>query len=160
MGNREDKDRIRKAIELSKKEITRVKNKNLLRKYCEAEENESKVERVRYNEERRELEKSESIREAEEVIELIKRVVVEEGEEEVRAEMIEIMKDNYYYLGRYLFSYYLVAIEFGIEVGKQFLGPRTSVLMPIARKLERFYYKKRGVMTLSMPQGTRENRAK
>ena len=51
---------------------------------------------------------------------------------------IEIMKNNYYYLAGYLFSYYAVAIEFGIAPEKQFLAPRTSVLGPIAKKLERF----------------------
>jgi hypothetical protein len=64
------------------------------------------------------------------------------------------MKNNYYYLSGYLFSYYVVAIEFGIPPEKQFFAPRTSVLGPISKKLDKFYYKPKAVMTISMPQGT------
>ena len=37
---------------------------------------------------------------------------------------------------------------------KQFLAPRTSVLMPIAKKLEKFYYRPRAIEVIAMPQGT------
>jgi len=76
-----------------------------------------------------------------------------EGEEQV--ELWKVMKETYYYLGRYLFEYYLVALEFGIPPERQFIAPRTMVLNPLAREYSKFYYRTdRPIMTVSMPQGT------
>lgn len=114
-------------------------------------ENEKDDERVVYNEETRELEYSKSIKTAIEITNYVPKFI-NEMEEEKKREAIEIMQKNYYYLAGYLFSYYVIAIEFGIPPEKQFFAPRTSVLGPIAKKLEKFYYKPKGVMTISMPQ--------
>ena len=116
-------------------------------------ENENEKERVKYDEETDELVKSRSIEIAEEITKYVPKVL-NEIEEENKEEAVKIMKNNYYYLAAYLFSYFAVAIEFGIPAEKQFLAPRTSVLIPIAKKLEKFYYKPKAVMTISMPQGT------
>ena len=65
------------------------------------------------------------------------------------------MQETYYYLARYLFEYYLPALEFGIPPEKQFIAPRTSVLNKLAKEYTKFYYRTdRPVMTVSMPQGT------
>lgn len=129
----------------------KIKLLDALRYYYK--ENETEKEKVVYNEEKDELEYSKSISIAIEITELVKSKI-KEIEEKNKIETINIMKNNYYYLARYLFSYYAVAIEFGIPPEKQFLAPRTSVLIPIAKKLEKFAYKPRAVMTISMPQGT------
>lgn len=116
-------------------------------------ENETEKDKVKYDEEKDELILSDSIKIGKRVIEYIGKVLDQLNDEE-RTKAITILQNNYYYLSRYLFSYYLVAIEFGIMPEKQFLAPRTSVLMPIARKLEKFYYKPRAIEVIAMPQGT------
>lgn len=116
-------------------------------------ENEKETEKIKYNEEKDELEYSNSIKTGIDLIEFVQKKI-KDIEEEKRIETIKIMQNNYYYLARYLFSYYVVAIEFGISPEKQFLAPRTSVLIPIAKKLDKFAYKPKAVMTISMPQGT------
>lgn len=78
---------------------------------------------------------------------------------ELKQKLYEIMQETYYYLGRYLFEYYLVALEFGIPPEKQFLAPRTMVLNEVAKKYSLFYYRTdRPVMTVSMPQRNWKNR--
>lgn len=72
-------------------------------------------------------------------------------------ELNKLMKDNFYYLSRYLFSYYLIAIEFGIAKEKQFYAPRDMVLGKIAKRLDVFYYKPRAVLALNMPQRNGKN---
>lgn len=116
-------------------------------------ENEKEEDKVKYDAEKDELILSNSIKIGKRIIEYISQVI-NKIDEEKRNEAITILQNNYYYLGRYLFSYFLVAIEFGILPKDQFLAPRTSVLMPIARKLEKFYYKPRAIEVIAMPQGT------
>lgn len=117
-------------------------------------ENETEKEKVIYDKENDELIFSESIKLGIEITDLVPKVINKIEDKENKVDAIKIMKNNYYYLAGYLFSYYIIAIEFGIEPEKQFIAPRTSVLGPIAKKLEKFYYKPKAVMTVSMPQGT------
>lgn len=116
-------------------------------------ENEAERERVKYDKENNRLILSDSLKIGQRIIEYIGKNI-DKFKDTERAEAIKILQNNYYYLGRYLFSYYLVAIEFGIMPEKQFLAPRTSVLMPIAKKLEKFYYKPKAIEVIAMPQGT------
>lgn len=116
-------------------------------------ENEDERERVKYDKENNRLILSDSLKIGQRIIEYIGKNI-DKFKDTERAEAIKILQNNYYYLGRYLFSYYLVAIEFGIMPEKQFLAPRTSVLMPIAKKLEKFYYTPRAIEVIAMPQGT------
>lgn len=116
-------------------------------------ENEDERERVKYDKENNRLILSDSLKIGQRIIEYIGKNI-DKFKDTERAEAIKILQNNYYYLGRYLFSYYLVAIEFGIMPEKQFLAPRTSVLMPIAKKLEKFYYKAKAIEVIAMPQGT------
>ena len=116
-------------------------------------ENEDERERVKYDKENNRLILSDSLKIGQRIIEYIGKNI-DKFKDTERAEAIKILQNNYYYLGRYLFSYYLVAIEFGIMPEKQFLAPRTSVLMPIAKKLEKFYYKPKEIEVIAMPQGT------
>lgn len=128
-----------------------IKELDVLRYYYKENEDEDKV---KYNEEEDNIEISKSLEIGKKIAEIIPKEIKNIENEEDRQEALKILKNNYYYLGGYLFSYYLVAIEFGIKAEKQFLAPRESVLMPIARELEIFYYKPKAVMTISMPQGT------
>lgn len=144
--------KIEKFLPLEKDIVKKIKMMDSLRFLYKSDEIEK--EKVKYNEEKDELEYSKSIRISKDLIELIKKNVNKIEDKTVKEEVLLIMKNNYYYLAKYLFSYYAIAIEFGIPPEKQFLAPRTSVLIPIAKKLEKFAYKPKAVMTISMPQGT------
>ena len=132
----------------------RLKYMNIMRYDLGLIEDKERVKKVEYEYEEKRLKYSESI---EIGIEIAKEINEEirkaEGEEQI--ELWNVMKETYYYLARYLFEYYLVAMEFGIEAEKQFIAPRTSVLNRVAREMSKFYYREdRPIMTLSMPQGT------
>ena len=144
-------EKLEKHLPHETNAFAKLQQMDALRYYYK--ENEKDEDRVKYNVEIKDLEYSKSIKMGIEITKYVPKKL-HEIEEENRIKAIEIMKNNYYYLAGYLFSYYAVAIEFGIAPEKQFLAPRTSVLGPIAKKLERFYYKPKGVMTISMPQGT------
>lgn len=116
-------------------------------------ENETEKDKVKYDAEKDELILSDSIKVGQRLINYISKNINNLKDDE-RNKAITILQNNYYYLAKYLFSYYLVAIEFGIPAEKQFLAPRTSVLMPIAKKLEKFYYKNKAIAVIAMPQGT------
>ena len=116
-------------------------------------ENETEKDKVKYDAEKDELILSDSIKVGQRLINYISKNINNLKDDE-RNKAIIILQNNYYYLAKYLFSYYLVAIEFGIPAEKQFLAPRTSVLMPIAKKLEKFYYKDKAIEVIAMPQGT------
>lgn len=143
--------KIEKHLPHEKDAFERLKQLDALRYFYK--ENEEEKDRVVYDKETDSLIKSKSIQIAENITKYVP-MELKNIEEENKQEAVKIMKNNYYYLAAYLFSYFAVAIEFGIDAEKQFLAPRTSVLMPIARKLEKFYYKPKAVMTISMPQGT------
>ena len=134
---------------------TLIRRKALLRYYLGEQEEEKK--KVIYNKNNNNLELSESLELGKEVIQDIAKEL-QNGELDIARmqELHKLMKDNFYYLSRYLFSYYLIAIEFGIPKEKQFYAPRDMVLGKIARRLDIFYYKPRAVLALNMPQGTRQ----
>ena len=142
--------KIEKHLPYEKDVFEKLKQLDALRYFYK--ENEKEKERVVYDKETDSLIKAKSIQIAEEITKYVPRKL-KNIEEENKEEAVKIMKNNYYYLAAYLFSYFAVAIEFGIPAEKQFLAPRTSVLIPIAKKLEKFYYKPKAVMTISMPQG-------
>lgn len=144
-------NKILKYLPYEKDYFKKIQELDALRYFYK--ENEEEENRVKYDEEKDELILSDSIKIGEKITEYIYKVI-NKIDESNRDEAIKILQNNYYYLGRYLFSYFLVAIEFGIKPEKQFLAPRTSVLMPIARKLEKFYYKPRAIEVIAMPQGT------
>ena len=132
---------------------TLIRRKALLRYYLGKEEKEE--DKVIYNKERNELDLSESLLLGKEVIkEIAEELQKNELDIAKMQELNKLMKDNFYYLARYLFSYYLIAIEFGIPKEKQFYAPRDMVLGKIAKRLDIFYYKPRAILALNMPQGT------
>lgn len=128
---------------------------NLLRYDLSLIEDRDKVEKVKYNYETKRLEFSESIEIGIAISLRINEVIRGESELSKQQELYKCMQEVYYYLARYLFEYYLPAMEFGIPPEKQFIAPRTSVLNRIAKEMSKFYYRTdRPIMTLSMPQGT------
>lgn len=128
---------------------------NLLRYKKSLIEDRDKIEKVKYEYRTKGLKYSESIEIGIAISLNINEAIKEERELGKQQELYRVMKETYYYLARYLFEYYLPAMEFGIPPEKQFIAPRTMVLNPIARELTKFYYRTdRPIMTLSMPQGT------
>lgn len=128
---------------------------NLLRYDLSLIEDRDKVEKVKYNYKTKRLEFSESIEIGIAISLRINEVIRGESELSKQQELYKCMQEVYYYLARYLFEYYLPAMEFGIAPEKQFIAPRTSVLNRIAKEMTKFYYRTdRPIMTLSMPQGT------
>lgn len=131
---------------------------NILRYYVSIIEDRDKIEKVVYNEKEKKLEYAESIEIGIAIALNINEAIKEEEDIGKQQEMYKAMKETYYYLGRYLFEYYLPAMEFGIAPEKQFIAPRTMVLNRIAKEMTKFYYRKdRPIMTLSMPQRNRED---
>ena len=146
---------LRSQLELNMDEIMRIEKLNLLRYYLSEEEKEEKVTKVKYNEEKDNLKYSESIRIAIILSErLNEMIMLNKDDYKLIEKLYKILQENYYYLARYLFNYFAVAMEFGIEKAKQFLAPRTCVLNYVNWELTKFYYKDRAVMTISMPQGS------
>ena len=132
----------------------RLKLLNIMRYDLGLLEDKKKEKKVVYNAIFKRLEYSESI-EIGIAIAVSINDEIRAVEEEERVELWNVMKETYYYLGRYLFEYYLVAMEFGIPPERQFIAPRTCVLNRVAREMTIFYYREdRPIMTLSMPQGT------
>lgn len=144
--------KIKHHLSYEKDYYQKVKQLDALRFFYK--ENEKDKDRIIYNSEKDELEYSNSIKVAIQITQLVPKVLKFVDNPNQKQEIVTIMKNNYYYLAGYLFSYYVIAIEFGIPPEKQFFAPRTSVLGPISRKLDKFYYKPKAVMTISMPQGT------
>ena len=126
---------------------------NILRYDVSLIEDRDKIEKVRYNYEKKRLEYSESIQIGIAISLNINEIIRNESNIEVQQKLYECMKETYYYLARYLFEYYLPAMEFGIAPEKQFIAPRTMVLNNLAREYTRFYYRTDNpIMTVSMPQ--------
>ena len=147
-------EKLRNSLNEKVDNYTKIRRMALLRHYLGKSENER--DKVRYNKKTNSLILSESLKLGEKVI---KEIAIElqnnsNLELEKMQELNKLMKDNFYYLSRYLFSYYLISIEFGIPKDKQFYAPRDMVLGKIAKRLDVFYYKPRGVLALNMPQGT------
>ncbi len=145
--------KLRSQLKLDMSNELRIEKLNLLRYYLGLEEAEK--EKVKYDEGSKELEYSDSIRISMYLIGEINKEIINSNDIEYQKKMLELLKSQYFYLARYLFEYYLVALEWGIPNEKQFIAPRTMVLNNIAKRLSRFYYRQdRAVLTLSMPQGT------
>jgi len=137
------------------KQTDRVLILNILRYDTSLIEDRDKIEKVRYNYTEKRLEYSESIQIGIAIALNINEAIKEEKDLEKQQKLYKAMRETYYYLARYLFEYYLPAMEFGIAPEKQFIAPRTSVLNRIAKEMSKFYYRTdRPIMTLSMPQGT------
>lgn len=132
----------------------RLKYLNIMRYNLGLIEDKERVKKVEYDCREKKLRYSESIEIGIAIALAINdEIRAAEGEEQV--ELWNVMKETYYYLARYLFEYYLVALEFGIPPERQFIAPRTMVLNPLAREYSKFYYRTdRPIMTVSMPQGT------
>ena len=153
-------DNIEKLRESLKEDVdnyTKIRRKALLRYYLGKKENEK--DKVRYNKKNNDLILSESLKLGEEIIKEIAEELQKNSDLSLdkMQELNKLMKDNFYYLSRYLFSYYLISIEFGIPKEKQFYAPRDMVLGKIAKRLDIFYYKPRAVLALNMPQRDRKN---
>lgn len=136
----------------------RLKLLNIMRYNLGLIEDKERIKKVKYDSEEKKLRYSESIEIGIAIALAINdEIRAAEGEEQV--ELWNVMKETYYYLARYLFEYFLVAMEFGIPAEKQFIAPRTSVLNRVAREMSKFYYREdRPIMTLSMPQRHTEKR--
>lgn len=146
---------LRDQLTLDMDDIMRIEKLNLLRYYLSEKEKIDKVTKVKYVEEKDNLEYSESIEIAIILSErLNEMIMLNKDNYKLIEKLYKILQENYYYLARYLFNYFAVAMEFGIEKAKQFLAPRTCVLNYVNWELTKFYYKDRAVMTISMPQGT------
>ena len=148
--------KIRYNLDVTEMEIgQRLILLNLLRYDLSLIEDRDKVEKVKYNYETKRLDFSESIEIGIAISLRINEVIRGESELSKQQELYKCMQEVYYYLARYLFEYFLPAMEFGIPPEKQFIAPRTSVLNRIAKEMSKFYYRTdRPIMTLSMPQGT------
>lgn len=148
--------KIRYNLDVTEMEIgQRLLLLNLLRYDLSLIEDRDKIEKVKYNYKTKRLEFSESIEIGIAISLRINEVIRGESELSKQQELYKCMQEVYYYLARYLFEYYLPAMEFGIAPEKQFIAPRTSVLNRIAKEMSKFYYRTdRPIMTLSMPQGT------
>lgn len=128
---------------------------NMLRYDLGLLEDRAKVKKVVYNEETKKLEYSESVELGIAISLAVNDEIKGSTNLEEQQKLFSAMRETYYYLARYLFEYFLPAMEFGIPPEKQFIAPRTSVLNRVARAMTKFYYREdRPIMTLSMPQGT------
>lgn len=154
-----ENDKIRYNLEHGEIGIVqRLQLLNVLRYNLGLIEEADKVEKVVYDEIGKRLVYSESVEIGLAISLNINEAIIEAESIEDKQTLYGVMKETYYYLARYLFEYFLPAMEFGIPPEKQFIAPRTSVLNPIAREMSKFYYRKdRPIMTLSMPQGTRKD---
>lgn len=133
----------------------RLKYLNIMRYNLGLIEDKERVKKVEYDYKEKKLKYSESIEIGIAIALAINDEIRGAESQEEQVELWNVMKETYYYLARYLFEYFLVAMEFGIPAEKQFIAPRTSVLNGVAREMSKFYYREdRPIMTLSMPQGT------
>lgn len=138
--------------------VLRAEKLSLLRYYLAQIEDEK--EKIKYIPDKDNFEYSESLKIAIFLIQEMEILINNESSLEDKIKYNDIMKQQYYYLAKYMYCYFAVAIEFGIPKEKQFLAPRTCILNYVNWELTKFYYRERGVMTISMPQGTRENRSR
>ena len=127
---------------------------NILRYDLGLIEERDKVKKVVYNAFTKKLEYSRSVEIGVAISIAINDEIRAAQELETQQNLYKAMQETYYYLARYLFEYFLPAMEFGIPPEKQFIAPRTCVLNDVARQYSIFYYRPdRPVMTVSMPQG-------
>lgn len=160
----EDNENIEKNINTLREQLKekmpnllRAEKLSLLRYYLAQIENEK--DKVQYDYIKDNLKYSESLKIAIFLTQEIENLIVREENLDNKIKLNDIMKQQYYYLAKYLYSYFAIAMEFGIPKEKQFLAPRTCVLYYVNWELTKFYYKDRAVMTISMPQGTGKTEA-
>lgn len=128
---------------------------NILRYNLGLIEDRDKVVKVKYNEQRKALEYSESVKIGIAISIAINEEIRNAKDDTTMSNLYNAMRETYYYLARYLFEYFLPAMEFGIPPQNQFIAPRTMVLNKLAVQYSKFAYREdRPVMTVSMPQGT------
>ena len=133
--------------------VQRVMLLNVLRYDESILEDGQKERKVWYTAKEKKLEYSESVQIGLAISFSINDIIKGETDVKVQQDLYKVMQETYYFLARYLFEYYLPAMEFGIAPEKQFIAPRTSVLNPIAKEMTKFYYREdRPIMTLSIPQ--------
>lgn len=133
----------------------RLKLLNILRYDLGLIEDRDKVKKVVYDVVEKKLKYSESVEIGIAISVCINDEIRSAESVEEQNNLYKVMQETYYYLARYLFEYFLVALEFGIPPEQQFIAPRTMVLNDVARKYSLFYYRTdRPIMTVSMPQGT------
>lgn len=137
--------------------VLRAEKLSLLRYYLAQIEDEK--EKIKYIPDKDNFEYSESLKIAIFLIQEMEILINNESSLEDKIKYNDIMKQQYYYLAKYMYCYFAVAIEFGIPKEKQFLAPRTCILNYVNWELTKFYYKERAVMTISMPQGTGKTEA-
>lgn len=128
---------------------------NIMRYNLGLIEDRDKVKKVIYDVRDKKLKYSESVEIGIAIAVTINEEIRKAESVEEQTNLYKAMQETYYYLARYLFEYFLVALEFGIPAEKQFIAPRTMVLNRVARQYSIFYYRPdRPIMTVSMPQGT------
>jgi len=131
----------------------RLKLLNIMRYNLGLIEDKEKVKKVVYDAREKKLKYSESVEIGIAIAVTINDEIRKAESVEEQGNLYKVMQETYYYLARYLFEYFLVAMEFGIPAEKQFIAPRTMVLNRVAREMSKFYYREdRPIMTLSMPQ--------
>ena len=163
MENEQDYEKIERDIkkieynlENTEMEVSkRLLLLNILRYDKSLIEDRDRICKVKYDYKTKNLKTAESIQIGTAISLNINEAIREAKDLEVQRELYQAMKETYYYLARYLFEYYLPAMEFGIAPEKQFIAPRTMVLNALAREYTKFYYRTDNpIMTVSMPQGT------
>ena len=126
---------------------------NIMRYNLGLIEDRDKVKKVIYDVRDKRLKYSESVEIGIAIAVTINEEIRKAESVEEQTNLYKAMQETYYYLARYLFEYFLIAMEFGIPAEKQFIAPRTMVLNRVAREMSKFYYREdRPIMTLSMPQ--------
>lgn len=136
----------------------RLKYLNIMRYNLGLIEDKKKVKKVEYDYEKKGLRYSESIEIGIAIAIAINDEIRGAKSQEEQVSLWNVMKETYYYLARYLFEYFLVAMEFGIPAEEQFIAPRANVLNRVAREYTKLRYRTdRPVMTVSMPQRNRKD---
>lgn len=128
---------------------------NVLRYDLGLIEDRDKVKKVVYNGISKKLEYSRSVEIGVAISIAINDEIRRSKDLEEQQNLYKVMQETYYYLARYLFEYFLPAMEFGIPPDQQFIAPRACVLNKVAKQYSILRYRTdRPVMTVSMPQGT------
>lgn len=132
---------------------------NIMRYNLGLIEDRDKVKKVIYDVRDKKLKYSESVEIGIAIAVTINEEIRKAESVEEQTNLYKAMQETYYYLARYLFEYFLIAMEFGIPAEEQFIAPRACVLNKVARQYTILRYRTdRPVMTVSMPQRNGKNR--
>ena len=136
MEEKVDIEKIKSNIELLKSQLQqkmpkllRAQKLNLLRDYLGTIEKEE--DKVKYDVIKDNLEYTESLKIGMYLIQEMETLIRGEELLENKIKLNEIMIQNYYYLARYLYSYFAIALEFGIEKPKVYKIARIKVVFPV-----------------------------